>query len=191
MICVLKNRNFLAVAALAINLVASLPTVAQQRPGDLEQPLPTVPPAQIAFRSLHELDTRIAPPAGSFPVDFSGRLFQPAERAPEAIPVPKTFWWEAPEIWWRPLYFDNVPLERYGQTPMPRLQPALSGAEFFLMLPILPYKMTVEPPWSRKTNLGYYRPGSPMPCVGRRLPVQADAMLVEAASWVTLVFLLP
>ncbi|GIW92098.1 MAG: hypothetical protein KatS3mg110_0139 [Pirellulaceae bacterium] len=167
--------------------------VAAQQTSPPAQPsaLPVVPPSEIAFRSLKELDTQIAPPAGSFPVDFSGQLFRPREAVAEGVPVPKTFWWEAPEIWWRPLYFDNVPLERYGQTPAPRLQPALSGAEFFLMLPIMPYKMAVDPPWSRKTNLGYYRPGSPTPCVGRRLPLQANALLTEAATWVALVFLLP
>jgi hypothetical protein len=156
----------------------------------LDEPTPqVVPPSEIAFRKLQELDTRIHPPQGTFPLDLSTKLFQKAEA--EVVATPKTFWWEAPEIWWHPLYLDDVPLERYGQSASPLLQPAISGAQFFLMLPILPYKMTVDPPRSGKTNLGYYRPGSPTPCVGRRLPLQADAALVEAATWVALVFVLP
>lgn len=189
-------RSFLLCSVIATPVFLSaqetIPSDSSSIISNVSQPaLPTVPPADIAFRKLSELDTRIQPPTGSFPVDLATELFRPAEMEPEKIPAPKTFWWTAPEIWWHPLYFDDVPLERYGQSSAPRLQSALSGAQFFLMLPILPYKMTVDPPPSRKTNLGYYRPGSPTPCVGRRLPLQADAALVEAATWVALAFLLP
>ena len=37
-------------------------------------------------------------------------------------------------------------LERYGQTCPPLFQPIISAIKFYLVLPILPYMMGVEPP---------------------------------------------
>ena len=71
--------------------------------------------------------------------------------------------------------FDDVQLERYGQSRCPTLQPVLSGAHFFGTMAIMPYKMGLSGPFEMTSNYGYYRPGSPTPCVGRRLPWEWDA----------------
>jgi hypothetical protein len=67
----------------------------------------------------------------------------------------------------------------------------LSAAHFFGNVPLLPYKMGLDHPCKPIATLGYYRPGSPAPPVGRRLPLEADAATIEAATWVGLILLLP
>jgi hypothetical protein len=42
-------------------------------------------------------------------------------------------------------------------------QTCLSGAEFFLTVGALPYKLVAEPPCRCVYTLGQYRPGSPVP----------------------------
>jgi hypothetical protein len=105
--------------------------------------------------------------------------------------TPLQFSWQATDFWHRPLYFDDVPLERYGQMHHPLIQPWLSGVHFFGNVPLLPYKMGVDRPCDDIATLGYYRPGSAAPPVGRRLPLEADAATIEAATWVGLFLLLP
>jgi hypothetical protein len=135
----------------------------------------------------------IRPTTTDLPPDRSARLFDSAVAAParqRAWPE-RELWWAATEFWHRPLYFDDVQLERYGQMRHPCLQPILSGAHFFGNIPILPYKTGIDPPYELVPTLGYYRPGSPTPPVGRRLPLETDASLIEAATWVGLILLLP
>ena len=60
--------------------------------------------------------------------------------------------WQATEFWHRPLYFDDVPLERYGQMHHPLIQPWLSGVHFFGNVPLLPYKMGVLKKGVHKLN---------------------------------------
>jgi hypothetical protein len=169
---------------------------AHPQPGRGQQPdsEPLRPDAPLPIvdsrdRPLSAITTDIAPKATKLPEDFSTEII-----VNEPVPIPRVaeyFYWEAPELWHHPLYFDDVQLERYGQTPKPKLQPFLSGAHFFGTLPLLPYKMGIDPPKSCVTNLGYYRPGSPAPCVGRRLPWDRRAALYESGAWVGLFLLLP
>lgn len=130
-------------------------------------------------------------PAGTNPEDLSRELFIPQDQAPEELPVIYYFAWVAPEVWYKSLYFDDVQLERYGQTRCPPLQPVLSGAHFFGTLAFMPYKMGLSGPFEMTTNYGYYRPGSPTPCVGRRVPWEWDAALLQAGFIVGGVFFIP
>jgi hypothetical protein len=101
------------------------------------------------------------------------------------------FCWAAPEMAYQPLYFDDTPLERYGQSVCPGLQPLLSGAHFFAMFPLMPYKLGLDGPCEPVYNLGYYRPGSDAPCVRQRLPWDTHAAMLEAGTLTGLGFLLP
>lgn len=49
-----------------------------------------------------------------------------------------------------PTYFEDRSLERFGRTRGCLTQSFLSGAEFFGRVPLLPYMMTVEPPWQHR-----------------------------------------
>jgi hypothetical protein len=141
-------------------------------------------------RSFDSISTDLEPASGLMPTDQATEVFQPGPLSPEGVTW-KPFYWSASEIWHRPLYFDDVQLERYGQTRAPLLQPVLSGAHFFGTLPIIPYKTGLDRPFEMVSTLGYYRPGSPAPCVGRRLPWQWDAALIQAGAVVSGVFILP
>ena len=101
------------------------------------------------------------------------------------------FNWAASELYHQPLYWEDALLERYGQTHHPLVQPWLSGAHFFATFPIIPYKIGLDRTHDRIYTLGYYRPGSPTPCLSRRLRVEADAATLEAASWAAVILLLP
>jgi hypothetical protein len=102
-----------------------------------------------------------------------------------------TFCWTASGLCHKPLYFEDVQLERYGHTVGPLLQPIASGAHFFLTIPILPYKMGLTPPHECMYTLGYYRPGSCAPYMLDPLPLSIRAGLAEAGVWTGLAALIP
>ncbi len=100
---------------------------------------------------------------------------------------PFTKYWAAAATAHFPLYFQDAVLERYGQTveqtlgpagrvftyPIddPRqsknrgqiLQPVFSAGLMAAQVLALPYRLVVDPPWEAEYDLGYYRPGDPIP----------------------------
>ena len=104
------------------------------------------------------------------------------------------FNWQASNFLHRPLYFDDTPLERYGQSiKHTRLQPVVSGAKFFGTFAVLPYKMGIDRIGDCVSPLGYYRPGSCAPCVRERVipAFEADAALMQAGTVMALILILP
>jgi outer membrane protein TolC len=113
---------------------------------------------------------------------------------------PITFTWKASALCHRPLYFEEANLERYGYLwcdgrcygiPAGLVQPVLSGAHFFLTVPVLPYKMGLYPPNECVYTLGYYRPGSCAPYILDPLPLSVRAALMEGAVWTGMPILIP
>ena len=49
------------------------------------------------------------------------------------------FSWKASALCHKPLYFEEVALERYGHSLNPLSQPIFSGVHFFATVPLLPY----------------------------------------------------
>ena len=88
--------------------------------------------------------------------------------------------WEPTNLYHNPIYFEDVPLERYGHTRHYLIQPFFSGAKFAVQLLGLPYQMTIYPVCSRQYSLGYYRPGECAPYKYYQIPLNAEAALVEA-----------
>jgi hypothetical protein len=74
-----------------------------------------------------------------------------------------TYTWKASALCSKPLYFEQVGLERYGHSWPRCAQPLISGAHFFSSVAILPYKMGIETPNECIYALGHYRPGSCAP----------------------------
>jgi hypothetical protein len=120
--------------------------------------------------------------------------------------IPRRLWpqilypWEATSFCHRPLYFEEVNLERYGYlfcddrcggVPAAVVQPVLSGARFFATVPLLPYEMALEPPCECIYTLGHYRPGSPVPHQIHRIRLGPLAGGVEAAAIAGLIFAVP
>jgi hypothetical protein len=106
------------------------------------------------------LDISLRGEAGlDYPLECTGRhpTFQPRSWAQT------TYLWKASGMCHKPLYFEQVQLERYGHDWGPVLQPFVSGAHFFGTVAILPYKMGLETPQECIYTLGHYRPGSCAP----------------------------
>jgi len=136
-----------------------------------------VPPAQIADRVFKPLDRIQVEPQLRRPVlpeDCAATLFSPPiPVSPETLRREKwktsVYAWTPPEFFHRPLYFDDQPLERHGQTIGPRLQPAVSTVKFFSDVALLPYRMVVDTPHQWVSPLGYERPGTDAPPVRERM----------------------
>jgi len=97
------------------------------------------------------------------PENIAAKVFsqEPEENFPNGYHrdwYPMVAMWEAPAFYHRPLYFEEVNLERYGHTHK-HLQPAYSAAHFFANTLALPYKMGAYHPCERIYTLGHYRPG--------------------------------
>jgi hypothetical protein len=60
------------------------------------------------------------------------------------------------------------------------VQPFASAAHFFISVPLLPYKMGLNPPHECVYTLGYYRPGSCAPYMIEPIPLSMRAMAYEA-----------
>ena len=75
--------------------------------------------------------------------------------------IQKSFQWDAPCIRYKPLLFEDVALERYGQRVRGDfLQPAFSAIHFFSSAALLPLHARHDPVWSCDYPLGYCRPGN-------------------------------
>ncbi len=102
-----------------------------------------------------------------------------------------TYNWKASAICHKPLYFEQVQLERYGHSWGPFVQPVMSGAHFFGTLPILPYKMGIRTPTECVYTLGYYRPGSCAPYMIDPIPFTWRAALFETGAVTGISFAVP
>lgn len=159
-----------------------------EAPGDGE-----CPEAEDVLKAISEVAIDIAPSidpqrGDELPPECALTQKQTIERTNWA---PTTFTWKAAGLCHKPLYFEEVHLERYGHSWGPYLQPVISGGHFFLTVPILPYKMGLYPPCECIYTLGYYRPGSCAPYLLDPLPLSVRAGLAEAGAWTGMAYLLP
>jgi hypothetical protein len=102
-----------------------------------------------------------------------------------------TMTWQASGVCHKPLYFEEVQLERYGHSAGPIVQPVLSGAGFVLNVLALPYHAGIHPPNECQYPLGYYRPGSCAPWLMPPIPLSLRAGLLAAGVYVGGVFAIP
>ena len=117
------------------------------------------------IRPIGELDASITPPVGERPANLAQIRFA-------RVPViyanstggrdwqPYAYFWQAPALCHRPLYFEEPNLERYGHSAGCLLQPLISTAHFFSAVPALPIKMAFKHPHTCCYSLGHGRPGS-------------------------------
>jgi len=94
--------------------------------------------------------------------------------------VDTTVTWKASGACHKPLYFEDVQLERYGHEWGPVVQPVLSTAHFFGDVVVLPYKMGIHPLNECQYALGYYRPGSCAPWTIGPVPISLRGALLQA-----------
>jgi len=123
------------------------------------------------------------------PADFN-RQMDNGEYVPRAA-SPTVFQWAPTNLYHYPLYFEDPSLERYGHTYHPLIQPFASTGRFATQLVGLPYQMTLHPIHSHDYTLGYYRPGECAPKKHYQIPFNEEATIVQAATIVGLILILP
>ena len=96
--------------------------------------------------------------------------------------IPSKVTWKASNLVHKPLYFEEVNLERYGQTVGPVLEPVISSAHFFANIAVLPYKMGVHLPYECQYPLGYYRPGDCAPWIIPPVPLSLRGAIFQAGA---------
>lgn len=136
-------------------------------------------PSPKDLKPIRELTTNIVPSEGELPHDCPLGNAKFEERQFASI----TYAWTASGLCHKPLYFEDVQLERYGHMAGPWVQPFASAAHFFLTVPILPYKMGLETPNECMYTLGYYRPGDCAPYLFDPIPLSVRGTLFEAGAW--------
>jgi hypothetical protein len=99
--------------------------------------------------------------------------------------------WKASNLCHKPLYFEDVNLERYGHDAGPFAQPIISSAHFFANIAVLPYKMGVHQPSECQYTLGYYRPGNCAPWIVPPVPISLRGGLYQAAAMTGAFWLIP
>ncbi|QDU82826.1 hypothetical protein Pla110_45890 [Polystyrenella longa] len=113
-----------------------------------------------------------------------------AEYVSRHIP-PAHYAWEAPNLYYNPLYFEDVQLERYGHTYWEPIQPFVSIGKFSTQLVGLPYQMAIDPPLKKVYPLGYYRPGECAPKLHYQIPWNTKAAAVQAGATAGAILLVP
>ena len=83
-------------------------------------------------------------------------------------PQPRLFAWAAPDIRYQPLYFEDVALERYGQTAGWYKQPVCSALHASKSFVTLLNQMRHDRPASCDYPLGFCRPGDCLPAIYQR-----------------------
>ena len=171
------------------------PPLPQVAPNDSVQPSHVPGGLPVDQKPIGALTTDIQPTAGQLPTDNAATAFSqrgmafPREGASRGW-AEHGFLWEASALCHRPLYFEEVNLERHGYS-FGCAQPLVSAAHFFGSVPALPYLRTVNPPRKCIYTLGYRRPGSCTPHQRHRTPLSVKAGLVEGAAVTGLIFLIP
>ena len=196
-----RERELIEQAGLQEGEAAAQPSpFGNEQPGIAPNPFNQSPNGQLAqgpiggrcptprdLKPLDQISTNIAAEPGPFPAECGLGDEQYSPRNWEA----STMAWKASALCHKPLYFEDYDLERYGHTASPLLQPLVSAAQFWLVVPILPYKMGLEPPGECIYALGYYRPGSCAPRIIPNVPISLRGALLEAGVWVAGVALVP
>lgn len=163
--------------------------------GDTKPTLPVDPCARAVEKPLFALGIEIGTPAGQMPTDHAAACWESIHATGPAACArcwaPTNYRWDATCLAHRPLYFEEINLERYGYGCGCCLQPAVSAAHFFGTVPALPYCMAVDCPQECIYTLGHYRPGSCPPWRHHWPPCDPLAASSEAGVLAGLIFLIP
>ena len=104
---------------------------------------------------------------------------------------PLTTTWKASALCHKPLYFEQLAVERYGHSFGPVAQPIISAAHFFGHVATLPYNVGINPPNECRYALGCYRPGSCAPYLFPPLPLSLQGAAYQAGAVLGLVYFIP
>ncbi len=147
------------------------------------------------LKPILKISIDIQPSEGELPPDHATPKFDKHRIVSQASNATRhwkdfEFNWEAPVLAHRPLYFEDVNLERYGYTAG-ILQPAVSTVHFLSRFVASPYLWGAEHSRELDYSFGHYRPGSCAPYHVHRFPVSLKGGVSGAATSVGLIFVLP
>jgi len=151
------------------------------------------PKVDLSIRPINSISLNIAPQTrGDLPPNLAqenmrGELPHLLQDRPYE---PWNYYWTATAFAHRPLYFEQVNVERYGHNAG-CLQPAFSAAHFFVTIPILPYKMGMDHPNECIYTLGHSRPGDCAAWERHELRWSLCGAIAQGAVTTGLVFLIP
>lgn len=95
--------------------------------------------------------------------------------------TPQLSTWYASNLCHKPLYFEQVQLERYGHSAGPIMGPLRSSAHFFGSLVFWPYHSAIHPANECMYPLGYYRPGNCAPWLVEPFPISGPGAIRQGA----------
>lgn len=133
---------------------------------DEEDSPPARPMTTWNLKPMSSISPGMRPVKGASPADQSWQLTSRG-----TMPLAnsqKLFAWAAPDIKYNPLYFEDVALERYGQTRGVFRQPFASGLHFLKSATFLPYYTLYDPINACDGPLGYCRPGVRVNCASQK-----------------------
>ncbi len=167
--------------------VTEAPDVRRERELATAQGVEDECPTAKDFKKIADLTYDTTAEQGDFPTEcpltkdpFQTRQWEPTK-----------FSWTASSLCHKPLYFEQVGVERYGHSWGPFLQPVISGGQFFVTVPLVPYFMGVNAPNECLYTLGYYRPGSCAPYMLDALPISIRGAIYQAGVVTGLSYALP
>lgn len=149
-------------------------SAASRQDADLKEPAALELPATKKIdktwlrRDIRSLRVNIREEATVAPQDRSAELDYGLGSWSDQFDQPCVFRWVAPDIYYAQLYFEDVALERYGQTAGPYRQFVRSGIHFFRSVAMLPNKVCNDAPRTLDYPLGFCRPGSAAPLTQTR-----------------------
>jgi hypothetical protein len=152
------------------------PKVAKENPCENQCPTPDGKPCKTKDGRILDCPKEITLSEGS----FQPRAFAPSVYA-----------WQASNVCYQPLYFEDPQLERYGHSYPFLVQPFVSIGRMTVQAAGLPYQMVIDPCCCCVYPLGYYRPGECAPKLIYQVPLNLEAALVEAGAITGVYFLFP
>jgi hypothetical protein len=157
---------------------------------------PSVEEMREDLKPITQLSINIRADGDRFPPNCAAELLAADPSAVILAEMPRPwggqmFHWKASNLHFNPLYFEDIPLERYGQTRCEIAQPFISAGKFYVDVFLLPYRVGMEHPCEDVYALGYHRPGSCTPFVRNKLPLSAKGGLTQGAVIVGLILLVP
>jgi hypothetical protein len=147
------------------------------------------------LRPIQEVTIETRPEAGTQPDDLAAFRFARAgmiygDTALVGRFTPRVHNWAATGLCYSPLYFEEVNLERYGNS-FGVAQPLISGAHFFATVPLVPYLLVAAPQTECVYTLGHYRPGNYVPYQIHWPRASFAAGVVEGGVITGLIYLIP
>jgi hypothetical protein len=207
---VAQSPTMAARSAIQLAEVVPLLTTLQSSPSASDLPAPTsqtplteeqiqqlevIEAFDLDLKPIETLSAHTKPEAGELPTNFAAARFAREGAVAHRMGTSRAhaetvMTWEAPAVCHRPLYFEDINLERHGYK-VPLIQPAISAAHFFGRVPLLPYMMVTEGHRNCQYTLGHYRPGDYAPYSLYVPRLRLDASAAEMAFAAGLIFAFP